>query len=51
MKKFDIIVEYNNLASELRAAIDNYNMITGEDYTKRFTNNIFYVMDSSRCMS
>ena len=40
MKKFDIIVEYNNLASELRAAIDNYNMITGEDYARRFTNNI-----------
>lgn len=51
MKKFDIIVEYNGLASELRSAIDNYNTLTGEDYTKRFTNNIFYVMDSSRCMS
>ena len=51
MKKFDIIVEYNSLASELHAAIDNYNMITGEDYTRQFTNNIFYVMDSSRCMS
>lgn len=51
MKKFDIIVEYNSLASELRSAIDNYNAITGEDYTRRFTNNIFYVMDSSRCMA
>ena len=51
MKKFDIIVEYNSLASELRSAIDNYNALTGEDYTRQFTNNIFYVMDSSRCMT
>ena len=51
MKKFDIIVEYNSLASELRSAIDNYNALTGEDYTRQFTNNIFYVMDASRCMT
>lgn len=51
MKKIEIISEYNNLAAELKTVTDNYNALTGEDYTRQFTNNIFYVMDPSRCMT
>ena len=50
MKKFDIIVEYNSLESELRTAVANYNAVTGENYEDKFNFCIFKKL-GSHCMS